>query len=332
MKETMKALNLYAVGDLRLDELPVPECKDDEVLVKIAYCGICGSDIPRVYSKGTYHFPTVIGHEFSGTVVHDPKGELDGAKVAVFPLLPCFKCESCKDENYALCSDYDYYGSRRDGGMAEYLAVKRFNILPLPEGVSLAAGAMCEPSSVALHAIKKLGDIAGKALLISGAGPIGLIAAMWAKSRGAEKVYFFDIDGEKIKAAKQMGFFEYTDDVSVDLCIEGTGAGPALVRCLKALKPFGQIVLMGNPSRGIELTQQDYWLILRKELRLFGTWNSSFGEKQNDWRDALVGMSDGTITPEKFITHKVAFEEYKKAFEMMRDRTEFYQKVMLEVK
>lgn len=332
MKNTMKALNLHAVGDLCLEELPMPVCGGDEVLVKIAFCGICGSDIPRVFSKGTYHFPTVIGHEFSGTVESDPTGELTGRQVAVFPLLPCFKCESCKNEDYALCSDYDYYGSRRDGAMAEYLAVKKFNILPLPEGVSLSAGAMCEPSAVALHAIKKLGDLSGKRLLISGAGPIGLIAAMWAKNRGAEAVYFFDLDADKIKAAESMGFFEYTDDIAVDAVIEGTGAGAALVRCLKALKPFGQIVLMGNPSRKIELTQQDYWLILRKELRLFGTWNSSFGEKQNDWKEALMGMSEGIITPEKLITHRVSFEDYASAFEMMRDRTEFYQKVMLEVK
>ena len=331
MKATMKAINLHAVGDLRLDALPVPACGEDEVLVRVACCGVCGSDIPRVFEKGTYHFPTVIGHEFSGTVAYDPKGELEGKRVAVFPLLPCFACESCLQEQYALCANYDYYGSRRDGGMAEYLAVRRWNLLPLPDSVSLAAGAMCEPSAVACHAVRKLGDLEGKSLLISGAGPIGLIAAMWAKHKGAEKVFFFDLDERKIRAAEEMGFYEYRDGEAVDVCIEGTGAGPALVRCLKALKPFGKIVLMGNPSRGIELTQQDYWLILRKELQLFGTWNSSFGEAQNDWREAIRAMSEGIITPEKLITHRLPMDEYMSAFELMRDRKEFYQKVMLEV-
>ena len=331
MKNEMKVLNLRAVGDLRLETLPMPVCEEDEVLVRIACCGVCGSDIPRVFEKGTYHFPTVIGHEFSGTVVHDPKGELTDRRVAVFPLLPCFACESCQKQNYALCSHYDYYGSRRDGGMAEYLAVKRFNILPLPDSVSLAAGAMCEPSAVALHAIRKLGDLEGKALLISGAGPIGMLAAMWARSRGARAVYFFDLDARKIEAAKKEGFYEYEDGVSVDAVIEGTGASAALARCLGALKPFGEIVLMGNPSRGIELTQAEYWLILRKELRLYGTWNSSFGETQNDWRDAICGMSDGTIRPESLITHRFGMEAYREAFALMRERKEFFQKVMLEV-
>ena len=332
MKNTMKALNLHAVDDLRLDSLPIPECKDDEVLVKIAFCGICGSDIPRVYSKGTYHFPTVIGHEFSGVVEYDPKNELTGKRVAVFPLIPCFECESCKNERYALCTDYDYYGSRRDGAMAEYLAIKRFNALILPDDVSLEAGAMCEPSAVACHATKKLGDLTGKSVLISGAGPIGILAAMFCTHKGSERVFFFDIDKSKIREAERLGFYEYTDDVSVDVAVEGTGAGPALVRCLKALKPFGKIVLMGNPSRGVEMSQAEYWYILRKELQLFGTWNSSYGEKENDWRDAIDAMSKGIINPETLITHRFSLEEYKEAFELMRDRKGFYQKVMLEVK
>ncbi len=332
MKTTMKALNLHAIDDLRLDTLPVPALGEDEVLVKIAYCGVCGSDIPRVYSKGTYYFPTVIGHEFSGVIEYDPKGELNGKRVAVFPLLPCFECDSCQQERYALCADYDYYGSRRDGAMAEYLAVKRFNLLLLPDDVSLEAGAMCEPSAVACHATKKLGELTGKSVLISGAGPIGILAAMFCRHRGAEKVYFFDLDDAKVRAAEKLGFYEYTDDISVDTVVEGTGAGPALVRCLKALKPFGKIVLMGNPSRGVELTQADYWLILRKELQVFGTWNSSYGERENDWREAIDAMGKGIITPEALITHKFALEDYREAFELMRDRKEFYQKVMLEVK
>ena len=154
---------------------------------------------------------------------------------------------------------------------------------------------------------------------------------MWANSRGAESILFFDLDPRKIEAAKREGFGEYEDGMPVDAVIEGTGAGGALVRCLKALKPFGEIVLMGNPARSIELTQSDYWLILRKELRLYGTWNSSFGDRQNDWREAILGMANGTVAPERLITHRFTMEEYQEAFAMMQDKTEFYQKVMLEV-
>ena len=178
MGRSMRAAILHKIGDLRIEHLLVPTCGADEVLIRVGYCGICGSDLPRVYEKGTYHFPTVIGHEFSGTVEEDATGEWLGKRVAVFPLLPCFSCEACRNAKYALCSDYDYYGSRRDGGMAEYIAVKRWNCIALPNEVSLEAGAMCEPAAVAYHAVHRLGDTQGHSLVISGAGPIGLLAAM----------------------------------------------------------------------------------------------------------------------------------------------------------
>ena len=332
MKKTVKAANLHAVNDLRYEDIPLPECKSDEVLVRVKSCGVCGSDLSRVFGKGTYHFPTVIGHEFSGEVAFDPKGELEGTRVAVFPLLPCFSCESCKNENYATCKSYDYYGSRRDGGMSEYLPVKRWNLLPMPDELSFDEGAMCEPVSVGLHATKKLGIKEGDNVFISGAGPIGIIAGQWAKSFGAAQVYYIDIDGRKLDFARSLGFDAYKEGIRIDCAIEGTGNENALTACLEAVKPYGTLVLMGNPSRGIELTQADYWLILRKELQVFGTWNSSYGERENDWREAIDAMGKGIITPEALITHKFSLDDYREAFELMRDRKEFYQKVMLEVK
>ena len=328
----MKALNLHAIGDLRLEDLPTPVCEADEVLVKVEYCGICGSDIPRVFTKGTYHFPTVPGHEFAGTVVSDAEGKLTGKKVAIFPLLPCFKCKSCEEQHYAACSNYDYYGSRRDGGMAEYISVKRWNLLPLPENVPTYIGAMCEPAAVARYASSKLGDIKGGSVLISGAGPIGAIAAQWCRHMGAKEVFFFDIDDKKIDFIKSLGFSEYTDDIKVNFAIEGTGNGKALARCLNALLPYGRITLMGNPSGDIALTQNDYWAILRKELTLVGTWNSSYSDVRNDWAEAIKAISEGVITLEPLISHKIPLDEYERAFNIMKNRTEFYNKVMLEVK
>ncbi len=326
----MKALNLYNVNDLRLDELEMPVCKEDEVLVKIKYCGICGSDIPRVYTKGTYHFPTVIGHEFSGTVEYDFENKLTGKNVAVFPLLPCFECESCKSGNYASCSDYDYYGSRRNGAMAEYIAVKRWNLILLNDNVPLEQGAMTEPTAVARHATMRLGDISGMNILISGAGPIGLIAAQWCMSFGAKAVYFIDIDERKLDFAKIMGFYKYEGE-EIDASIEGTGASGALALCLKALKAGGKITLMGNPSKEVALTQEQYWYILRKELVLFGTWNSSYNDTVNDWKESISAIANGKINLAPLITHKFKLEQYKEAFDLMYKRKEFFNKVMFEI-
>ena len=97
----MKALNLYGVNDLRYDDVPMPRPVTGEVLLQVRACGICGSDIPRVFDKGTYHFPTIIGHEFAGKIVKAENKELLGRKAAVFPLLPCGKCPACEEGHYA---------------------------------------------------------------------------------------------------------------------------------------------------------------------------------------------------------------------------------------
>lgn len=329
MKKTNFAANLYAVGDLRCEQRRIPVPGENEVLVRVRACGVCGSDIGRVYKTGTYHFPTVIGHEFAGEVAADPKGELMGARVAVFPLLPCFSCESCWAERYATCENYDYYGSRRDGGMIDYLAVKRWNLIPLPDAVSFSEGAMCEPASVARHAIMRLSPRSGDTLLISGAGPIGIIAGQWAMSLGVTRVYYLDIDEEKLAFAERMGFYRYEAGTLVDCALEGTGISVPLATLLGAVKPQGRVLLMGNPAGEMTLSQKEYWHILRKELTLIGTWNSSYAETDNDWRAALSAMAEGVINVRPLISHTYPLSRVRDAFSMMKERKESYHKVML---
>ncbi len=324
-----KAAILYGVNDLRCETKDLESLKEDEVLLQVKSCGICGSDIDRVYKKGTYHFPTTIGHEFSGRVVYDPENKLADKRVAVFPLIPCFNCRSCKKESYATCECYDYYGSRRDGGMAEYVAVKRWNLLALPDNVSFDEGAMCEPVSVACHAVRKLNIQKGDNLFVTGAGPIGLIAGQWAKSFGADNVYYKDIDERKIDFAKKMGFSEYSEDVRIDCALEGTGHPDALKACLEAVSAGGRLVFMGNPSGNMNLSQNTYWTILRKELRISGTWNSSFSTAENDWKESIRAMSEGRINVKPLITHRFPLWECNTAFEIMKNKTEFYSKIIL---
>lgn len=330
MHGKMAAVSLYGIGDLRLIETDIPECKEDEVLVKIKNCGICGSDIGRIFKKGTYHFPTVPGHEFSGEVAFDPGGKLKGKRVVVFPLLPCFTCEMCRKKLYAQCSNYNYYGSRCDGGFAEYIAVKKFNLTEIPANVSFEEGAMCEPVSVALHAVKKAGIKSGDTVLISGAGPIGLISAQWSRLLGAEKVMMFDIDPQKTEFCRENGFSEYKDGDKFDAAIEGTGAGAALARIIDGISSGGRIVLMGNPSSDVLLPAENYQRILRKELSIKGTWNSSYSDVRNDWQESLAAISEGKLNLKPLITHRVSLSECTKMLEKMRGKKEFYCKVMID--
>ena len=136
----MRAYELHGVNDLRREDIEKPEIPSGWVLVQVKASGICSSDIPRIFTNGTYHFPTIPGHEFSGVVAAYGEGvpeERVGKRVGIFPLIPCRTCPQCRQKKYEMCEHYDYLGSRRDGGFAEYVAVPDWNLMELPENVTL---------------------------------------------------------------------------------------------------------------------------------------------------------------------------------------------------
>ena len=340
----MKACVLHQIGDMRYEEVPTPVPERNEVLLRVRAAGICGSDIQRVFTKGTYHFPTIPGHEFAGEVVEVgadvPAGWL-GKRAAVFPLIPCGHCPACEVGEYAQCAHYNYYGSRCDGGFAEYLAVKAWNLVEVPDAVSFEEAAMCEPAAVAIHALSQAGVGFGGTVAIFGAGTIGLMLAKVASVWGASVVMLIDIDEQKLDFARSLGFAHCfnsreTDAVSAikeatggrgaDIAVEGTGAGAALENCLRAAAVFGTVLLLGNPLADMKVEQTAYWEILRKQLTLKGTWNSSFNGLRNDWEKALNCMP--ALDLSRLITHRYALSRCSEAFQAMRDPQEFTVKVM----
>ena len=346
----MKACVLHGIGDFQFESVPTPKPKSGEVLLQIRACGICGSDIQRVWEKGTYTFPTIPGHEFSGMVI-DAADEKDrhwiGTKAAVFPLLPCGHCAACAIGEYAQCTDYNYFGSRCDGGLAEYICVPVWNLVPVPESLSYEEAAMAEPAAVALHALRRAGVKIGDSVAIFGAGPIGLMLASWAKLMGADQAILIDIDERKLAFARSMGFEDLVNSLAEDAveavkritngrgsdcAIEGAGASVALEQCLKCTRMFGTVVAMGNPLREMTLSQKAYWELLRKQLNLCGTWNSSYSDiPLNDWKQSIQSMAQGKLNVKPFITHRLTLEQCPEALVMMRDRTEFFNKVMIEM-
>lgn len=345
MQKYMQACNLYGIGDLRYERVPAPVPEAGEVLLRIKAAGICGSDIPRVFEKGTYHFPTIPGHEFAGVIAGVNPGDenLLGKRAAVFPLIPCGKCPACEIGEYPQCSDYDYYGSRRDGGFAEFAAVKKWNLVLVPPEASLEHAAMAEPCAVAVHALRRTGIGLGDTALISGAGTIGLLAAQYARGSGAKTVVLADVDEAKLDFARTLGFehtvnsktadiAEYTKSVShgkgADAALEAAGVSASVEGCLRAVRNSGTVVLMGNPAKNMDISQKAYWEILRKELTLRGTWNSSYNETRNDWRLAVSCMKNGVLDLSKFITHRFSLDQCGRAFELARNRDEFWVKIM----
>ena len=326
----MQVLSLRGIGQLEIEERDIPVPRDDDVLVKVKNCGLCGSDIGRVTKNGTYHFPTVIGHEFSGEVVLDPEGELDGMRVSVFPLIPCFECGACKSGNYNCCKDYDYYGSRRDGGFSEYIAVKRFNLVFLPDNVTYEEGAMFEPSAVALHAVRKAEIEKGDRVLITGAGPIGLIAGRLALAFGAADVSFIEADEKKAEFLLEKGFRLFKEGEKANRAIEDTGASAVISKIPDYVVRGGTVVLMGNPQSEIKHSADEYQAFLRSELTLKGTWNSSYSEAENDWINIAEMLSDGRLVLRDIVTHRVSLASIPSVINDIASKKIFSVKVLWE--
>jgi L-iditol 2-dehydrogenase len=348
--KTMNALVLCAVGDLRLQAIPRPPVPPGWVLVRVGFCGVCGSDIPRIFVKGTYHFPTVCGHEFAGTVEQlgeGVSGVAVGERVAVFPLIWCGKCPACEKGQFVQCADYDYFGSRRDGAFAQYVAVPRQNLLKVPAGVSLEEAAMTEPAAVALHALKRAGAaIVGKTVALFGAGPIGLMAAQWARSMGASDVLLFDIIPAKLDLARRLGFrsafnsreqdpvktvAQLTGGQGAHVAIDSAGVPQTLIQAMTVARRGGHVVLLGNPSGDVTVPAPLLSQLMRREVTLVGTWNSDYSATGNedDWRTALSAMAGGCLDLKPLITHNVGLDQAAATLRMMKDNREFYAKVLI---
>ena len=344
----MKAAVLHAIGDLRVEQIATPTPGPGEILVRIGSCGICGSDVPRVFTKGTYHFPTVCGHEFAGTVAATGAGATlaVGTPVTVFPLLWCGKCPECERGEYARCDDYDYLGSRSDGGFAEYVVAPQKNCLPLPTGVSLEEGAMTEPAAVALHAVKRSGLKAGEAVAVFGAGPIGLLVAQWARALGAARVMVFDIAPRNLELARTLGFTEVFDSKAkdpvkqveeltngrgVDVTLEAAGVPVTFTAAVASAGAGGRVVMLGNPSGDVTLPAKLISQMMRRELALVGTWNSSYSASglPDDWRTVLAAVASGSVKLKPLITHRFGLDDTLAGMNVMKDRREFVAKVLI---
>ncbi len=331
--ELMNVLNLHGIGDLRFEKKETYQLEKDKVLVKIKYCGICSSDIERVFINGTYHFPTIPGHEMSGQIigVNDEDEELLGKKTAIFPLMPCFKCDACEKEEYAQCSNYNYFGSRCDGGYSEYLLVPKWNLVLFDDNLEYKIAALCEPGSVAIHSIN-IGNIEKEDnVAISGTGTIGMMIALVAQGKGAN-VTVIGRSSQSLEFSKKLGLntllITEIKNKTFDKIFEVVGNNESINQSINIADNFSTIILVGNPKDDVKLDKQIYWKILRKQIVLKGIWNSSYNAKVNDWKEILDLMTNSNIPFDSLISKEYSMSEFDKAFDYLKNTNEKKLKVM----
>lgn len=343
----MKAVRMYAPGDLRVEEVPVPNVEDDEALIKVMAVGVCGSDIPRANIYGAHVSPIILGHEFAGQITQVGKNVTKfkvGDRVTCPPLIPCFECEWCKMGQYSLCENYDYYGSRRDGAMAEYISVKESNLLKLGDNISYEDGATIDPCANALHAMARAAFQPGETVCVYGAGPIGLFAVQYAKIKKASKVIAVDIWDEKLDQAKKVGadvvinsknanvaqaVKEATGGLGADIVIDFSGVPAAQLECIHCASKLGRVILLGISHKGLELSDKEVDLIMREQLDIRGSWNSFTKPfPGSDWTDSIILYEDYGMTAKEIISHRLSLDDVPGIFRKIKEGGFFFSKIM----
>jgi L-iditol 2-dehydrogenase len=347
MNRNMEAAVLYAPADLRIERVPVPSIEAGEALIKVRAVGVCGSDLDRVMKTGTYNFPTIPGHEFCGEieeVAANAEGFKVGDRVVVTPMIPCFQCEFCQQGFYGQCSDYNFLGSRTDGGFAEYVKAPIKNLIKMPDNVSFAAGAAIEPAAVTLHGMMKVGIAVGDAVAVLGCGAIGLFAIQLAKIMGATKVIAVDIAQDKLDLAKQIGadicidalkedvvqrIMELTAGRGVNAAIETAGTNITQEQCLRIARKQGRVLYLGTAHKDVVIPAKSFEAIVRNELTIVGAWNSYSAPFPGvEWKAILDFAQAGKLVLEPLVTHKFPLNQAPQVFKDLVGRKYAFNKVI----
>lgn len=338
---TMSAAVMHAPGNIRVERVPAPVLERGEVLIEVAACGVCGSDIPRMTRNGAYRHPIICGHEFSGRVVDvasDVETVTIGDLVTVPPLLPCRACESCAAGNFSLCEDYDYFGSRRDGAYAQLVSAPADNVLVVPASLDPRAAAMIDPCAIAYHAILRAQMRGGERVAVLGAGPIGLFAIQWALLLGAVEVLAVDVSEQKAALAREAGATHAVADADAaralaakgyDVVIESAGVPATIALAVELVARRGSACFIGIPNATVELPKPIFSRFLRNEVTLHGSWNSfSAPFPGREWVESVERLAAGDLRWEFMITHELPLAELPQMMDALASRSVFSAKVL----
>jgi L-iditol 2-dehydrogenase len=307
----MKVARLHGVGDVRLWDEPAPSAGPGEALVRVTAVGLCGSDLHWYGQAGIgdarLDRPLVAGHEFAGVTVA-------GQRVAVDPAVPCNRCDMCQAGHQNLCRDLRFAGhGAQDGGLQDEVAWPARCLVPLPDSLSAAAGALLEPLGVAIHAVD-LGHVhTGASVGIFGCGPIGLLVLQVARAAGAANLLVTEPLPHRLDAARAWGAQEWMPGREVDVAFECAGAAGALDDAISAARPGGRVVLVGIPDD--DRTSFSASTARRKGLTL-----ALSRRMKHTYPRAIRLVETGRVEVESLVTHHFPLEQAPAAFALAQRR------------
>jgi L-iditol 2-dehydrogenase len=336
----MFVARLYGPEDLRVEETQVPIIGDNEILLKVKACAICGTDL-RLFKNGinstTYTEPRILGHEFSGIIEkigNNVRGFSCGTRVAVAPNMGCGLCDRCISGNTHLCEDYKALGINLDGGMAEYVripgaAITQGNIVVLDNWMSFEEAALNEPFSCVYNGFSQCVVKPGDKVLIMGAGPIGLLHAKLAKLAGASKVIISDLSDDRLDMCKKIDKFfitlqgsdiknnimSLTKGEGLNVCITANSSPDAQASALELMAIGGRVNFFGGIPKSKEIVPLNTNLIHYRQLIITGSTRASLSQ----YRQTLRFLSDGIVSIKEFVTGRFSLHDVINAFRLAVD-------------
>lgn len=323
---SMDAAVLTAPHSLRIESLEVPQLDADQVLVRVAAVGVCGSDV-HYYEHGrigpyVVDRPLILGHELSGrieAVGKDVDPARVGERVSIEPQRACRVCAQCKAGRYNLCPEMEFFATPPiDGAFAEFVAIQSDYAFAIPDHVSDEAAALIEPLSVGIWACQRAEVVPGSRVLIAGAGPIGVILAQTARAFGAVEIIVTDIDAGRRESALRFGATRVIDPLSesvegldVDAFIDATGAPSAVRSGILAVRPAGRVVLVGLGADDVELPVS---YLQNREIWLSGVFRYA-----NTWPLAIELVSSGRVDLDSLVTARFGLAESERALTIGRE-------------
>ncbi len=330
----MKAAILRGPKQITVEEIPMPQVPDDGILLKVAACGLCGSDL-RTYLHGPRFAVdnVIMGHEIGGTVAAvgpQATGYAVGDRLAVAPDVHCGHCYYCRRGLFNLCDDLKFIGTQYPGGFAEYLALPgeilaRGIVHPMPEGISFMEATVAEPSSSVLNSHFHAGTTVGDTVMIIGAGPIGCLHLEVARARGA-RVIIAEIAAERLKMVEKFEpdavidssqedpvarVLALTGGIGADIVITAVGVSAVHNQAVEMVRKGGRVVLFGGLPKDKAMTTLDGNLIHYGEITVVG----AFSYHPTHHKLALDLIAEGKIRADKLITHTFPLDDVAEAFE-----------------